>query len=63
MAKAMGLIFSLFDIASAQEVCFGMLQYVQYILHTQVSPSFVFYIMNVITKKKNPKLNTTYHVP
>jgi len=29
MAKAMGLIFSLFDIASAREVPFGILQYIQ----------------------------------
>jgi len=28
-AKAMGLIFSLFDAASAQEVPFGILQYVK----------------------------------
>ena len=27
-AKAMGLIFSLFDVASAREVSFGILQYV-----------------------------------
>ena len=33
MAKAMGLIFSLFDVVSAQEVPFGIPQYVQYILH------------------------------
>ena len=33
MAKATGLIFSLFDIASAQEVPFGIPQYVQCILH------------------------------
>ena len=32
MAKAMGLIFSVFDIASAREVPFGILQYVQCIL-------------------------------
>ena len=31
-AKATGLIFSLFDIASAREVPFGTLQYVQCIL-------------------------------
>ena len=37
MAKAMGLIFSLFDIALAQEVPFGMLQYVQCILHALTS--------------------------
>ena len=33
MAKAMGLIFSLLDITSAQEVPFGIPQYVQCILH------------------------------
>ena len=32
-AKAMGLIFSLFVIASAQEVPFGIPQYIQCILH------------------------------
>ena len=32
-AKATGLIFSLFNIASAREVPFGMPQYVQCILH------------------------------
>ena len=31
-AKAMGLIFSLFDIASARQVPFGISQYVQCIL-------------------------------
>jgi len=37
MAKAMGLIFSLFDIASAQEVSFGILQYMQCILQGLIS--------------------------
>jgi len=37
MAKAVHLIFSLFHIALAQEVPFGILQYVQYI------SSFVFH--------------------
>ena len=32
-AKATGLIFSLFNIASAQEVPFGIPQYIQCILH------------------------------
>jgi len=32
MAKATGLIFSLFDVASAREVPFGIPQYVQCIL-------------------------------
>ena len=31
--KATDLIFSLLDVASAREVPFGILQYVQYILH------------------------------
>ena len=33
MVKAIGLIFSLFDIISAREVPLGILQYVQCILH------------------------------
>jgi len=33
MVKAKGLIFSLFNVASAQEVPFGILQYTQCILH------------------------------
>ena len=33
MAKATGLIFSLFDVALAREVPFGIPQYVQCILH------------------------------
>jgi len=33
MAKAMCLIFSLFDVASAREVPFDILQYMQYILY------------------------------
>ena len=33
MAKATDLIVSLFDVASAREVPFGIPQYVQYILH------------------------------
>ena len=33
MAKATGLNFSLFDIASARQVPFGILQYIQCILH------------------------------
>ena len=32
-AKAMGLIFSLFDIASARQVLFGIPQYIRCILH------------------------------
>ena len=32
-AKATGLMFSLFDVASAQDVPFGIPQYVQCILH------------------------------
>jgi len=33
MAMATGLIFSLFDVTSAQEVPFGIPQYIQCILH------------------------------
>ena len=33
MAKAMGLIFSLFDVALPRQVPFGIPQYVQCILH------------------------------
>ena len=42
-AEATGLIFSLFDVASAQRVPFGIPQYVQCILHglTSVSHSFL----------------------
>ena len=36
-AKATGVIFSLFDVASAREVPFGILQYVQCILHELTS--------------------------
>ena len=32
-AMAMGLIFSLFDVASARQVLFGIPQYIQCILH------------------------------
>ena len=32
-AKAMGLIFALFDVVSAREVSFGIPQYAQCILH------------------------------
>ena len=33
MAKAIGLIFSMFNVASAREVPFGIPQYIQCILH------------------------------
>jgi len=33
MAKAMGLIFLLFNVTLSLDVPFGTLQYVQYILH------------------------------
>ena len=36
-AKAAGLIFSLFDVALAQEVPFSILQYVQCVLHGLIS--------------------------
>jgi len=38
--KAMHLIFSLFDVASAREVTFGMPQYIQCILHGLTSALF-----------------------
>ena len=37
MAKATGLIFSLFDVASAREVPLGIPQYIQCILHELAS--------------------------
>ena len=40
MAKAMGLIFSLFDVTSARQVPFGILQYVAFFMDLPVS-SFV----------------------
>ena len=36
-AKATGLIFSLFDVASARQVPFGIPQYIQCILHGLIS--------------------------
>jgi len=36
-AKAMGLIYSLLDVTSTQEVPFGIPQYVQCILHGLIS--------------------------
>ena len=36
-AKVTGLVFSLFDVASARQVPFGILQYVQCILHRLTS--------------------------
>ena len=39
-AKATGLIFSLFDVALAQQVPFGIPQYVQCILHGLTSVLF-----------------------
>ena len=39
-AKVTGLIFSLFDVASARQVTFGTLQYVQCILHGLTSVLF-----------------------
>ena len=41
MAKATGLIFSLFDVALAREVPFSIPQYVQCILHGLTSVLFV----------------------
>jgi len=46
-AKAMGLIFLLFDVASSLGVPFGTPQYVQYILH---GPSFVSHSSSLTTK-------------
>ena len=40
-AKATGLIFSLFEVTSAQQVPFGIPQYVQCILHGLTSVPFV----------------------
>ena len=37
MAKATGLIFSMFDVSLAQEVPFGIPQYIQCILHRLTS--------------------------
>ena len=37
MAKAMGLIFSLFDVALARQVLYGIPQYIQCILHGLIS--------------------------
>jgi len=50
MAKAAGLIFSLFDIASALEVPFGVLQYVQWDLPVS---SFVFHLSLLAVKSVN----------
>jgi len=49
MAKAMGLIFSLFNVASAQKVPFGKLQYVQCILYelTRALLSFHSFLLTV----------------
>ena len=54
-AKATGLIFSLFDVASAREVPFGILQYVQCILHGLTVPvsSFVFHSSLLTAKSVN----------
>ena len=41
MAKATGLVFSLFNIASAEHVLFGMPQYVHCILHGLTGISFM----------------------
>ena len=52
-AKAMVLIFSLFDVASAQEVPFGIQQYAQCILYELTSlvvSSFVFHSSLMIAK-------------
>ena len=51
-AKATGLIFSLFDIASAREVPFGIPQYVQCFMDLPVS-SFVSYSSLLTAKSVN----------
>ena len=43
-AKDMGLIFSLFDVASAREVPFGIPQFVQCILHGLTSVLLVSHL-------------------
>ena len=52
-AKAMGLIFSLFDIASAREVPFGIPQYIQCILHGLTSVLLVSHSSLLIAKSVN----------
>ena len=51
MAKAMGLIFSLFDVASARQVPFGIPQYVQCILHGLTSVLFCVSFIIADSKK------------
>ena len=46
MAKATGLIFQ-FDVTSAQQVPFGIPQYVQYILHGFMSRSSLLTVISV----------------
>jgi len=52
MAKATGMIFSLFDVASAQEVPFGISQYMQCILQGLTSnllcAPFIFADINLM---------------
>ena len=52
-AKAMGLIFSLFDVALAREVSFGILQYIQCILHGLPMSSFVSHSSLLTAKSVN----------
>ena len=53
MAKAMGLIFLLFDVASARQVPFGIPQYVQCILHGLTSVLFVSHSSMLTAKSVN----------
>ena len=52
-AKATGLIFSLFDVALARLVPFGMLQYVQCILHGLTSVLLVSHSSLLTAKSVN----------
>ena len=53
MAKAMGLIFLLFDVASARQVPFGLPQYVQCILHGLPSVLLVSHSSMLTAKSVN----------
>ena len=50
-AKATGLIFSLFDIALARQVPFGIPQYVQCILHGLTTVSYFVSHSSLLTAK------------
>ena len=57
MAKATGLIFSLFDITSARHVPFGMPQYVQCILHGLTC--VLLCVPFIFADSKRPKLGSS----